>query len=265
MGYFKPHLPFNAPKRYWDLYKRDEIDLADNPFAPHNVPEIAMHNWGELRKYHGMPSEGPVPEEKARELIHGYYACTSYIDAQIGRLLDELDRLGLRENTVVVVWGDHGWQLGEHGLWCKHSNFETSAHAPLIFSAPGMKDAGKPTDALVEFVDIYPTLCELAGLPLPDHLEGTSLVPVLNDAGRKWKSAAFSQYPRYVMGYSMRTDRYRFTLWMKNDGQAEAIELYDHRVDPSENNNIAGSPENTELVKQLTKQLKSGWRGALPG
>ena len=164
VGFKKPHLPFSAPKRYWDLYDENDIDLADNPFAPKEMPAKAGTSWGELRGYIGMPKKGPVPDDLARKLIHGYYACVSYTDALIGRVLDELDRLGLRENTIVVLWGDHGWKLGEHGMWCKHTNFELDTHVPLLISAPGMKARGGRTRALTEFVDIYPTLCDLAGV-----------------------------------------------------------------------------------------------------
>jgi arylsulfatase A-like enzyme len=180
LGFLKPHLPFNAPKKYWDMYKPQEIDLADNPFRPKGAPDAALHNWGELRAYHGIPPKGPLSEELARKLVHGYYACVSYTDAQIGRVVGELDRLGLRENTVVVLWGDHGWNLGEHGLWCKHCNFETSLHSPLIVTGPGIA-GGSKSNALTEYLDIYPSLCELCDLPQPGHLQGRSFVPLLEN------------------------------------------------------------------------------------
>ena len=214
VGLIKPHLPFNAPKRYWDYYKREEVNLADNPFPPDNVPAKALHPWGELRNYRDVPKQGPVSDELARSLIHGYYAATSYTDAQLGRVLEELDRLDLASNTVVMLWGDHGWQLGEHGLWCKHCNFNTSLNAPLIVRHAGMS-AGAQSPALVEFVDMYPTLCDLAGLPLPDHLEGNSLVPLLHGPDRPWRPAAFS---RYFAGDSVRTDRHLYTQWKDNEG-----------------------------------------------
>jgi iduronate 2-sulfatase len=263
VGFLKPHLPFIAPRAYWDLYQRDEIPLAANPFPPRDAPREALSNWGELRAYDDIPSTGPLSEEKARILKHGYYACVSYIDAQLGRVLAELDRLQLRERTVIVLWGDHGWKLGEHGAWCKHTNFENDARVPLICAAPGQGSAGSHSSALVEFVDIYPTLCELAGLPRPAHLEGSSFAPLLHSPDRAWKPAAFSQYPRgNVMGYSMRTDRYRLTRWVRSDGTQVACELYDHQDDPAENVNIAGRPENAALIQQLTQQQQDGWQKA---
>jgi arylsulfatase A-like enzyme len=175
----------------------------------------------------------------------------------------------LRDNTIIVLWGDHGWKLGEHGAWCKHSNVEDDTHAPLIISAPSLKTAGKHSRSLVEFVDIYPTLAELAGLPLPTHLEGTSLVPVLRNPAKNVKTAAFSQYPRpnkgqRLMGYAMRTDRYRFTRWVERNDHSKvvAVELYDHQTDPQENTNIANDPKNAALVAKLTAQWEQGWRGA---
>ena len=265
-GFRRPHLPFNAPKKYWDLYDPAKIDLADNPFAPKGCPEIALTNFGELRNYHGVPKGNePLPEELQRKLIHGYYAATSYVDAQIGKVLKALDDEGLRESTIVVLWGDHGWQLGEHGLWCKHTNFEAATHVPLLMRAPG-KPAGARVTGLTEFVDIYPTLCELAGLPLPSHLEGTSFAPLLSEPGRKWKKAAFSQYPRPGhMGYSMRTERYRYTEWRKNDGSgADAFELYDYEKDPGENVNLAAGEGHAALRKEMAAMMQAGWRAAKP-
>ncbi len=268
VGFAKPHLPFVSPKRYWDLYDPAQIQLAPNPFRPKGAPEYALTKSNELRNYPGMPAEGPIPDSLARQLKHGYYAAVSYTDAQIGKVLDELERQGLRQNTIIVLWGDHGWKLGEHGEWCKHSNVENDTNAPLLLSVPGMKNAGKQTSALVEFVDIYPTLAELAGLPLPAHLEGTSVKPVLDDPARQWKPAAFSQYPRQkqLMGYSMRTERYRLTVWVNRNDHAkvDATELYDHQTDPQENTNIAGEPANAALVKQLLEQWRQGWKGAKP-
>ena len=260
VGFIKPHLPFNAPESYWDLYKSDDVNLAANPFRPSGAPDEAMHNWGELRTYFSVPPEGPLPEGMDRRLVHGYYAATSYMDAQVGRLLAELDRLGLRENTIVVLWGDHGWQLGEHSLWCKHCNFDTSLNAPLIVSAPDIA-GGRQSGALVEFVDVYPTLCELAGLPTPDHLEGTSFAPLMDDPTRPWKKAAFS---RYIAGDSIRTEQHLYTEWTDDEGNTTARMLYDHTADPDENENIAESPESADLVLQLHGMLNQGWEAVRP-
>jgi arylsulfatase A-like enzyme len=269
VGFIKPHLPFVSPRKYWDLYDPDKIQLAPNSFRPKDAPEYAILPGGELRNYHGIPS-GSIPDNLARQLKHGYFAAISYTDAQVGRVLDELDRLDLASNTVVILWGDHGWKLGEHDAWCKHSNAENDVNAPLILSVPGMKNAGAHTDALVEFVDVYPTLSELAGLPLPEHLEGTSFRSLLDAPDRLWKSAVFTQYPRSqkggLMGYSMRTDRYRFTQWVKREdsSQVDAVELYDHQTDPQEDENIANRPENVALVRELTAKLHAGWQAARP-
>ena len=266
VGFIRPHLPFVAPKRYRDLYDPAKIDLAPNPFRPRGAPEYAVQEGGELRTYDGVP-KGHLPDDMARTLKHGYYASISYMDAQVGKVLDELDRLGLRESTIVVLWGDHGWKLGEHDAWCKHSCVENDTHAPLLVSVPGMKAAGARTDALVEFVDIYPTLADLCGLPLPSHLEGASFKPVLDDPKRPWKPAAFSQYPRgKLMGYTMRTDRHRFTMWVdsKDHSKVDAVELYDHPTDPQENENIAGRADMAATVEKLTARLRAGWKAALP-
>jgi len=256
VGFVRPHLPFNSPQKYWDLYRREYINLADNPFRPRGAPDAALHNWGELRHYADIPQAGPLPDGMALTLIHGYYASVSYVDAQIGRLLNELEHLGLADDTIVVLWGDHGWQLGEHGLWCKHCNFQTSLHAPLIIRAPGIH-GGKTTEGLTEFVDIYPSLCELCGLELPAGLEGTSFVPLLKDPGRPWKKAIFS---RYHDGDSIRTRRYLYTEWKNDEGEVYARMLYDHDLDPKENINISERPENRELVERLSGMLRKGWR-----
>ncbi|MEO2007137.1 MAG: sulfatase [Pirellulaceae bacterium] len=271
VGFHKPHLPFIAPKKYFDLYDRAEIVPASNPFPPRNAPSFATYNWNDLRHYYGIPDVGPVSKEQALDLKHAYYACVSFTDAQVGRLLKSLDTLGLRNNTIVVLWGDHGWQLGEHGMWDKHSNFETSTHAPLIVRVPNGRAAR--TTALVEFVDIFPSLCELCDLPLDDGLEGRSFVPLLSNPDRQWKSSAFSQFRRVIpgygkvargMGYSMRTDRYRFTEWTVPGTEFHAFELYDHQLDPNENINLAVETDHQPLVGRLRKQLHAGWKSAGP-
>ena len=252
-GFLKPHLPFNAPKKYWDRYDRDAIDMADNSYRPLNAPDAAIHQFGELRSYYGIPEKGRLPDDLARTLVHGYYACVSYTDALVGRLLNELDALGVRDNTIVILWGDHGWNLREHGLWCKHCNFHTSLHTPMLVSAPGF-GGGVRTPALTEFVDIFPSLCDLSGLETPAHLHGKSFVPLMRQPGLPWKDAIYS---RFFNGESVRTDRYLYTEWLK-DGETYARMLYDHQTDPDENVNIAGRPENQALVQQLSRRLDEG-------
>ncbi len=256
VGFVNPHLPFAAPRRYWDSYDPESIQLAPNRQPPKHAPSYATTDWGELRKYHGIPAKGPLGDPQSRKLRHGYYAAVSYVDAMVGRLLDELDRLDLRDNTIVVLWGDHGWKLGEHGGWCKHTNFELDARVPLLVSAPNQKQRGTKTQSLVEFVDLFPTLCELAQLPLPKRLDGKSFARLLDDPSLPHKAMALSQYPRgRVMGYSMRTDRYRLTLWRNRLApfETQAVELYDHDVDAQENVNIAGDEQ--ALVEKLEAKL----------
>jgi iduronate 2-sulfatase len=265
LGFAKPHLPFVAPKKYYDLYPSERIPLAANPSPPHDVPAIAMHNSAELRQYPDVPKAGPITEEQARALRRGYFASVSYVDALIGRVLAELDRLGLRERTIVVLWGDHGWHLGEHGLWNKHSNFEVATRTALIISVPWQKSPDQRTSALAELVDVYPTLCELAGLPLPEGLEGSSLVPLLDDPSRTVKRAAFSQYPRpqqKAMGFTIRTEQHRYTEWRSEAGDVVGVELYDHQTDPQENVNLAGRASSRAVADRLSAQLKAGWRAA---
>ncbi len=286
VGYYRPHLPFNAPKKYWDLYDRSEIPLAENQFIPEGSPAYLVHGEAELRGYSDshdlpLPNEEPWDEQRQREIKHGYYASVSYTDAQIGRLIDELERLGLAENTIVVLWGDHGWKLGEHNGWCKQTNYEIDTRVPLIISGAGVKAKGQHSNALTEFVDIYPTLCEMANFPVSDHLQGTSLVPLLSDPDQEWKTAAYSQFllGRFgrtttvegeQMGYAIRTDRYRYVewyRWIKEEKRAGSLlvnELFDHQIDPQENINIAADPEHKDLVKALSQQLKKGWRYSKP-
>lgn len=264
IGFMNPHLPFVAPEKYWDLYDPATIKLPDNYRSRPGDPPRSAKGWSELRHYSGMPKSGPVTDEDAINLIHGYYAAVSYVDAQVGRLMAALDEKGLRENTLVVLLGDHGFHLGDHGLWCKHTNFESAVRAPLIISAPGIKAPGSNVERLVEFVDIYPTVAELGGVALPDGLEGTSLVPLMNAPSRPWKLAAFSQYPRWRggMGYSMRTERYRYTVWRDETNAVLSRELYDHASDPAEDLNLATLPDNAELLASLDAQLEEGWVAA---
>ncbi|MFP6864435.1 MAG: sulfatase [Roseibacillus sp.] len=195
LGFTKPHLDFNAPKRYWDLYDPAAIKLAAQSRAPRNGAATGLHASFELRTRHGIPKTGPIGDQLARTLLHAYYACVSYVDAQIGLMIGALEEAGVRDNTIVIVWGDHGWHLGEMGIWGKATNYEIATRVPLIVWTPDMIARGKSTKALVELVDIYPSLCELAGLPLPEHLEGKSFVPLLNDPDQEWKTAAVSQFP----------------------------------------------------------------------
>jgi iduronate 2-sulfatase len=260
VGFLKPHLPFIAPKKYWDMYDRNEFELASFQKKALNSPDLAYHNSGELKNYSDIPlfdnySENELdhlPVEKQRELIHGYYAAMSYTDAQILKLINELDRLGIRENTIIVLWGDHGWHLGDHGLWNKHSNFEQATHVPLIMSVPGQK-SGVRCNTISEFTDIFPTLCELTGIPVPEHLDGVSLVPAMKMQSSQVREYALSQYPRgQRMGYSIRTERFRYTVWVGNgfrtwmpynEEQVVARELYDYEKDPLEKENVLEKPE----------------------
>src|SRR3546814_845406 len=274
VGFRRPHLPFSAPEKYWALYDDKKLPQPANPEAPAGVPAIAMHPSTELRGYADIPDQGPLDEATIYRLLQGYYAGTSYIDAQIGRLLDELNALGLASNTIVVLWSDHGYHLGEHNLWSKTTNFELDTRVPLIISAPGISKNDQQTDALAELVDLYPTLADLAGIGVPQGLEGTSLVPVLKDPDRPWKKGAFSQFPRpwfykgkpEVMGYSVRTDRYRYTEWQDfQTGEVQARELYDHQTDQMETKNLAGESKYNSTIDKLSDLLARGWKGALPG
>lgn len=251
-GFLKPHLPFNAPKKYWDLYSKEDIKLPDNNYKPEGAPDAAMHNWGELRSYYGIPKEGPLTDEMAKTLIHGYYACVSYTDAQIGKILAELENLGLRENTVVIVWGDHGWNLREHGLWCKHCNFNTSLNAPIIVSAPGKKQDVK-VDAITEFVDIYPTLCDLAGLEKPTHLEGASFAHLLDNPDAESDGIAVC---KWFDGVTVIKDNYFYTEWADDNDSIYTRMLYDHANDPDENVNISEKQENQQLVNELSNLIR---------
>jgi arylsulfatase A-like enzyme len=265
-GFVRPHLPFVVPRKYWDLYDRDKLTLAENRFIPRNSPKFAMNTMYELRDYFDFaatddPRYGTLTEAQQRRLKHGYFASVSLVDAQVGRLLGELEKLGLAEDTIVVLWGDHGWKLGEHNSWCKQSNYEIDARVPLIIRAPGAKANGQMSPALVEFLDVYPTLCDLAGIPQPKQLEGRSLRPLLADAGQAFKKGAFSQFKRReknreLMGYAMRTEQHRYVEWLdRSTAKTIARELYDHRVDPQENEDIAGKDENASLIKKLGEQM----------
>ena len=225
---------------------------------PSDAPRFAGHESGELRRYTDQPKSGEIPEANQHRVRQAYFACISYIDAQVGRVLDELDRSGLEENTIVVLWGDHGYHLGEQGLWGKTTNFELDTRVPLIVRAPAMKAAGRPSSSLVELVDLYPTLAELAGLPITKQLEGESFVSILNDPAHVTKSSALSQYPRGggLMGYSMRTQTHRLTQWVHREtGDIHATELYDYANGLVETENIAGKAP--KVVMQLSAELET--------
>lgn len=203
VGFIKPHSPYIAPKKYWDLYDTAEIDIAGKTDFLEGVPRIALHGSGELRRYTDQNKTGPIPDDAQRRVKHAYYACISYIDAQVGRVLAELDAQGLRDNTIVVLWSDHGYHLGEQNLWGKTTNFELDTRVPLIVRAPDRAGNGQTSDALVELVDLFPSLTDLCGLGQPHGLEGTSVVPLLDDPDLAWKKGAFSQFTRgSVRGYS---------------------------------------------------------------
>ena len=270
VGMAKPHLPFVAPKKYWDLYNPNDIYVPAYQKLPAGAPEFVGHNNSELKSYADIPNDGAIDDATARHLRHGYYAAISYMDAQVGLILDALEKEGLVENTIIVLWGDHGWQLGEHGLWHKHTNFEIAARAPLLISMPGQKAAGRKSASLAEFIDIYPTLADACGLPKPKDIDGVSLRPILDDADAKVRPVAISQYPRSdagksLMGYSIRDDRWRLVLWRdRKDNSIHATELYDEANDPHETVNVATKAEHAELIARLSKFIPAPIAPATP-
>lgn len=266
VGFRRPHLPFTAPDKYWQRFDKVNFPIPLR-VSPKNVPAIALHQSQELRGYSDIPKEGAFSEELVRHLWQGYYAAASYTDAQIGKVLDELDRLGLRKNTIIVLVADHGYHLGEQDQWCKSTNFENAVRVPLIVSAPGI---GQPasSNALIELLDLYPTLTELCGLPLRPELQGQSFSSVLKNPKAPFKGFALSQFIRpysalsnentiKTMGYTIRTDRYRYTEWypFKTDSII-ARELYDHQKDPDESTNVEAKVKKS-LIDSLQKQLRS--------
>ena len=251
VGFMKPHLPFIAPKKYWEMHDPAALPQPDRDTAPEGAPDFAGQSGGELRQYKGIPGgKEPLGPELTRHLIHGDYAATSYMDAQLGLVLAALDETGLAENTIVVFWGDHGWHLGDHGFWCKHTNFEQAARIPLMVALPGK--TGSVSSALVETVDLYPTLVEVAGLPAAPGLDGKSFAPLLEDAAAPHRDHAIHVYPRNkLLGRAIRTDRYRLVEW-KEVGATPATaewELYDYETDPGESKNLAA--EKPEVLKEL--------------
>lgn len=293
VGFKKPHLPFVAPKKYWDMYDRDKMPVAEFQDSAKNAVEYAYHNSLELQGYSDIPPFDSYVDTRhldvdtQRRLLHAYYACISYTDAQIGKLLDALDANGLSDNTVIVLFGDHGYHLGDHGLWNKITDFEQSTRAPLMIVAPGKK-RGQITNSLASFVDIYPTLCELTGTEMPQNIDGVSLCPVLSNPKAKARDYSISQVSRTccedytirkdtdlagkaeelkndIMGYAIRDKRYRLVEWTRGfktydrpfDDSVEVLgyELYDYEKDPMEKVNVADSLKYASVVKRLKKQL----------
>ena len=274
VGYQKPHLPFIAPKKYWDLYDRDKIDLAGFRGIADGTPKVAYQSWGELRAFTDIGKAKrklgeQLPEDKQRELIHGYMACVSYVDAQLGKLLDAVETMGLSDNTVIMLWGDHGYHLGDHALWCKHSNFEQATRIPLMFAGPGVTK-NVMSDVPVELVDVFPTLFDLCGVPMADQLDGKSLVPLMDNDSKTNLNVdyAISQYKRRkdIMGYSIRTERYRYTEWHEknyrsfkpyDENNVIGRELYDYEKDPLESKNHVDEKSYNTVVADLKGKLKA--------
>lgn len=276
VGFKKPHLPFVAPKKYWDMYNAADIDMAAYQEKVKNGVEIAYHNSGELGSYsdddgnfiYNNLDKRKLSEAEQRHLIHGYYACVSYVDAQVGKLLDELEKQGLTENTTIVLWGDHGWHLGDHGLWCKHTNFEQGTRSPLIISNPKFKanTTTKPTG----LIDIFPTLCELHGLPIPKQVESRSLVPLMKNPTADVQKYTIHQFPRGgkkgTMGYGVRTENYRYVQWIEADSRtnvdyenAKVVgeEFYDYQKDELETVNYVNDAAYKTLVAEHQAMLKA--------
>ena len=313
LGFNKPHLNWTSPKKYWDLYDRDKINITTQDTMPMGGAQMGLHSSFELRVRDGIPKEGPVDPELAKTLKHAYLACVSYVDAQIGRIIFALEEVGVRDNTIIIVWSDHGYHLGDMGIWGKATNYEIATRVPMIIWTPDIlkENRGKKTNALVELVDIYPTLCDLAGINIPDTVEGYSFKELLEEPDKKWKTGAFSQFPtpalrewgayplrsamretffgplieaveeriidqqgemwnrhmfeNTLMGYTMRTERYRLIVWKdRDDAERSPIytEIYDHKTDPNETVNIADT--NPKLVSQLMRIFDNGWKGNLP-
>lgn len=256
VGFFKPHLPFNAPSKYWDMYDESKIDLTPSPNIPENVNKASLHQSGEFNGYRAGDEDAtldkPLSDTYARKVRHAYFAAVSYVDAQVGKVLDELDRLGLAENTIVVVWGDHGWHLGDQRVWGKHTIFERALRSVLIIKMPKSLHAGTRIDKVVSSVDIYPTLMELCGTGMPFKTDGKSFVGLINNPSMtSWEETSFGYFNN---GISLRTDRYRLTKYYRKE--EPTIELYDHLSDPYENRNIA--EDHPEIVKKLMPEWEKG-------
>ncbi len=258
VGFFKPHLPHNAPQKYWDMFPADKVGMPDNFHPPKGVdPSICIHKSPELTDHYHWPSGvGNVNEQEAVRQRRAYYAAVAYVDAQIGKLLDALRSHDCAENTIVVLWSDHGWQLGEHRMFSKHTNYEVATRSPLIVKVPGMKEPGKPADGIAEAVDVFPTLTDLCGLPRPKGLAGTTLRPMVERPDALGKQGAYSTAPggKGHRGHTLRTQRYRLVRWTDRRGKVGMVELYDHATDPGENVNVA--EKHPQVVAEMTAQLQ---------
>ncbi|MBK1875855.1 sulfatase [Pelagicoccus mobilis] len=266
VGFYKPHLPFIAPKKYWDLYSPGDFDLASFQSYPEDGLAVSETDFIEGRVFHPIPTSGPISGELQRKMLHGYAACVSYVDAQVGKLLDALEETELLDDTIICLWGDHGFHLGDKQVWGKHTNFEQATRSPLIITSPFMQ-GGVMSDAVTEFIDVFPTLCELAGLESPRGLDGRSLVAEMSGDSPREAGAAVSQYMRNtdngkVMGWAIRTPRYRYVEWRKISvknldyefsGDVIGRELYDYKLDPEETRNFASSPEYRDVLRNMTQ------------
>ncbi len=285
LGYFRPHLPFTAPKRYWDLYDHKTFPLPTNPNLPKDAPIQTMNSMYELRHYDGFShiahptADYRMNKDTVRTLRQGYYASVSYVDALIGDLVSHMKKIGIYDNTIIIVWGDHGYKLGDHNSWGKMTNYNIDLKVPIIIRYPNQPNRGAQTDGLTELVDLFPTICDLAQIPTPAYMQGTSLLSLIKDPKRKWKTAAFSQFHRRpkvsadgqrYMGYSINTDKYHFIEWYTWDhkrgtrGTLTNTELYDRIKDPHEFTNITEQNGLTEVKNQLSEQLARGWPEARP-
>lgn len=285
LGFFRPHLPFAVPKKYWDMYDPNSMPLASNPEIPEDAPIFSMNSMYELRHYDGFNHIGHptssyrMHEDTIRILRQGYYASVSYVDALLGDIISHIKDLGIYDNTIIVVWGDHGWKLGDHNSWGKMTNYNIDLEVPVIIRSPNHDKRGIQTHALTELVDLFPTICELAGIDIPGYMQGVSLVPLFENPEQEWKSAAFSQFHRRpkvsadgkrYMGYSINTSSYHYIEWYTWDpetgtkGDPMGVELYDRENDPHEKKNMAGDPELSEVIKGLSVQLAGGWQKAVP-
>jgi iduronate 2-sulfatase len=263
-GFVRPHLPFSAPKKYWDMHDPAKLPMPVNKAFPKDAPKVALKRGGEIAAFKPVPSNGEIDEELTRKLIHGYYASTSYVDAQIGKVTQALGELGLADNTILVLWGDHGWHLGDLGIWTKHTNFEQANRIPIIVIAPGLAKPGSATGQLAETVDLYPTLAELAGLPAPSGpqpIDGVSLVPVLKNPNARVRDHAFHAYPRgKKLGRAIRTQRYRLVEWRNHSDPNAGVdyELYDYKADPWETQNqYADRPKIAKRLKTILSKHPS--------